>query len=205
MSDEVKETREEKNSVSMYVHNVEWDVVVNILKEANNANKMFTFNMPKRAASYVGNGFELLDVINTFSADEDEKWRIGVDTNVSIIVMDDCIQIGDWKIASSNLNICIPAINSIIIVPNEESTYKGGNEPTKVIQLVNCIAIKPMLLRLSDVPVEGKADKFDLGVTFEMIITENAKSDEEELPQSEVEPNEGVEQKEMDDTENPPD
>ena len=179
MSDEVKETMSDENKTMMYVHHVEWDVILEILKAANNVNKVFTFNMPNKATSYVNDGYSLLEVINSYSENEDDKWRIGMEANVSLMVGDEFVQIGEWKIEKSDLNICIPTINSIIIIPNENSTYRGGKEPTKILQLTNCISVKPMLVRLSDVPVEGEEGKYNLGMSMELIIPNEKESESE--------------------------
>lgn len=171
------EKREETNGTSMYVHNIEWDVVRNILKSANNVNKVFTFNMPRKATTYIHDGFALLEEINSYSENDDENWRIGMESNVSLMVSDDFVQLGDWKIEKSDLNICIPSINSIIIIPDDNSTCRGVKEPTKILQLTNCISIKPMLVRLYDVPIEGEEGKFNLGVSLEVIMTEENPSE----------------------------
>jgi hypothetical protein len=66
--------------------------------------------------------------------------------------------------------MCIPRINSIILIPDENSTINGVKDPTKIIQLTNCISVTPLLVRLLDDKVEGEDEKFQLGLTYEIII-----------------------------------
>ena len=65
MSDEVKETTEEKGT-SMYVHQIEFDTLKEVLVKVTNANKVFTYSMPKRADSYANSGFELINTLNDY-------------------------------------------------------------------------------------------------------------------------------------------
>ena len=90
------------------------------------------------------------------------------------------LKVGDWEINKSLLNICIPAINSIIIIPDGESTYKGNKEYTKIVQLTNCIAVTPLLIKLIDVPNEDEnKQKYSLGMRMEIITTSETTENEE--------------------------
>jgi hypothetical protein len=124
--------------------------------------------MPNKAESYANDGFNMINVINSY-IDSDESWRIDSKTNVRLSIKDNKIEVGDWVITGSKLNMCIPTINSIIIIPDENSTVRGVKDPTKIIQLTNCISVTPLLVRLTDEPIEGEPEKFKLGMTMELI------------------------------------
>jgi hypothetical protein len=53
----------------------------------------------------------------------------------------------------------------------------GVKDPTKIIQLTNCISVMPLLVKLLDERDENDAEKFILGMSYEIIIpkTENEK------------------------------
>lgn len=172
MSEEVKETVEEVKGIPMYVHQVDWDVILKILSNVTDVNRVYTYSMPNKAESYASNGFEMINVINSY-IDSDESWRIDSKSNVRLNLKEDKIEVGDWVIAGSKLNMCIPTINSIIIIPDENSTIRGAKDPTKIIQLTNCISVTPLLVRLTDEPIEGESEKFKLGMTMELIAPTN--------------------------------
>lgn len=65
--------------------------------------------------------------------------------------------------------MCIPRINSFIIIPDENSLIRGVKDPTKIIQLTNCICVTPLLMKLTDEPIDGEKAKFNLGVSYEVI------------------------------------
>ena len=168
MSDEV--VKEE--GTAMYVHEVKYDTLTEILKKVTDVNKVFTYSMPNKAESYANNGFDLISVLNEY-INGDESWRISKETNVKLKSEGNKIQIGDWIIQGSNYILCIPRINSIIIIPDENCTYKGTKDVTKIIQLTNCISVTPLLVRLLDEPTEEE-NQFRLGMTFEIIVPKQA-------------------------------
>lgn len=181
MSEEVKDTVDEVKGIPMYVHQVDWDVILKILSNVTDVNRLYTYSMPNKAESYASNGFEMINVINSY-IDTDESWRIDSKSNVKLNVSEGKIEVGDWIITGAKLNMCIPTINSIIIIPDENSVLRGVKDPTKIIQLTNCISVTPLLVRLTDEPIEGEADKFKLGMTMELIAPAPTKEPKNEEP-----------------------
>jgi hypothetical protein len=82
--------------------------------------------------------------------DGEEDWRITKETNVKLQVQDGSIHVSNCVIKGTKLIMCIPRINSIIFIPDEESIINGVKDPTKIIQLTNCISVMPLLVRLLD-------------------------------------------------------
>lgn len=160
------------NEFKMYVHKVEWDIMCRILSSVNNVNKLFTYTMPNKAESYANDGFALVEEINRYGSSEDENWRINEEGNLSLKCEDRVLNVGDWVISDAASCLCIPVINSIIIIPSANCLYKGNKEFTKIIQLTNCISVTPLLMKMEDVPIEGEEGKFNLGVSLEMINDE---------------------------------
>lgn len=166
MSDEVKEEK----GTSMYVHQVEYETLLALLERVTDVNKVYTYNMPNKAEKYASSGFELINTLNEYIGGE-EDWRINKESNVKLNITEGKIIIGNTTIISgTKLIMCIPRINSILIIPDDESLINGVKDPTKIIQLTNCISVTPLLVRLSDEPVEGEEGKYHLGMTMEVIV-----------------------------------
>ncbi len=66
MSKEEKDVIMESNDkgTSMYVHQVEYNTLLEILGKVTDVNKVFTYSMPNKAESYASSGFELINVLN---------------------------------------------------------------------------------------------------------------------------------------------
>ena len=173
MSDEVKETTEEKGT-SMYVHQIDFETLLMVLRNTTDVNKLFVYNMPNKAEKYKDSGFELINTLNEYIGG-DEDWRIETKTNVNFGINDGKIYVDNWVITGSIMCMCIPKINSIIIIPDGDSTNNGSKEYTKILQLTNCVAVTPLLVKLTDEPIEGEENKFNLGMSYEVIVPKTEK------------------------------
>lgn len=158
---------EEKEN-SMYVHQVDYETFLKVISNVTDVNKMFVYSMPNKASSYADDSFKLINTLNEYIGG-DESWRIHTSKNVSLKVQDNVVSVGDYIINGTNVCLCIPRINSFIIIPDETSLYKDVVDPTKIIQLTNCICVTPLLMQLTDEPVEGEENKFNLGVNYQVI------------------------------------
>lgn len=158
---------EEKEN-SMYVHQVDYETFLKVISNVTDVNKMFVYSMPNKASSYADDSFKLINTLNEYIGG-DESWRIHTSKNVSLKVKDNVVSVGDYSINGTNVCLCIPRINSFIIIPDETSLYKDVVDPTKIIQLTNCICVTPLLMQLTDEPVEGEENKFNLGVNYQVI------------------------------------
>lgn len=164
MSDEVvkEETKE------LYVHQIGYDVLLQLLANVTDVNKLCTYNMPNKAEKYADNSFDLINILNEYIGGE-EEWRVTRESDVKFGIKENLMFIGDWVINGVLSCICLPKINSIIIIPNNESTCKGVKEPTKILHLINCIAVTPLLIKLTDEPINDGSGKFNLGMKYEPI------------------------------------
>lgn len=171
MSDEeVKDATEEKVT-SMYVHQIDFDTLLQVMGKVTDVNKMFIYNMPNKAEKYNDDTFALINLLNDYIGGEDD-WRIAREKNVRFVIKDGKIHVGDWVINGIVNCLCIPKINSLILIPDNDSTCNGSKEPTKIIQLTNCIAVTPLLVRLTDEPMEEEG-KYNLGLSYEVIVPMN--------------------------------
>ena len=160
MSDETKE---------LYVHQIDYEVLLKILSNVTYVSRFCTYNMPTKADKYAENSIELINTLDEYIGGE-EDWRVSKESDVNFSITDGIINIGDWMVSGTKSCICLPKINSIILIPDDESRFKGVKEPTKILHLVNCVAVTPLLVRLTDEPIEGEDKKFNLGMTLEVII-----------------------------------
>ena len=166
MSEEIKEEK----GTSMYVHQIEFETLLALLERVTDVNKVYTYNMPNKAEKYASSGFELINTLNEYIGGE-EDWRINKESNVKLNITEGKIIVGNTTmISGTKLIMCIPRINSILIIPDDESLINGVKDPTKIIQFTNCISVTPLLVRLSDEPVEGEEGKYHLGMTMEVIV-----------------------------------
>ena len=171
----MSEVKEKVNS--MYVHQIDYDTFLKVVANVTNVNKMFVYNMPNKASSYAEDSFKLINTLNDYIGSE-EDWRITTYKNVNFVQSDGKVTVGDYEISGTILCMSIPKINSFIIIPDSDSLYKGSLDPTKIIQLTNCICVTPLLMRLTDEPIEGEEEKFNLGVTYEVIVPKTEKPTE---------------------------
>jgi hypothetical protein len=163
-----EEVKEEKGT-AMYVHQIDYKTFLQVVANVTNVNKMFVYSMPNKASSYAEDGFNLINTLNGYIGGEDD-WRISVSKNVNFGINSGKVYAGDYEISGTMLCMSIPKINSFIIIPDETSLYKGTADPTKIIQLTNCICVTPLLMRLTDEPIEGDENRFNLGVSYEVIV-----------------------------------
>lgn len=160
MSDETKE---------LYVHQIDYEVLLKILSNVTYVSRFCTYNMPTKADKYAENSIELINTLDEYIGGE-EDWRVSKESDVNFSITDGIINIGDWVVNGTKSCICLPKINSIILIPDDESRFRGAKEPTKILHLVNCVAVTPLLVRLTDEPIEGEENKFNLGMTLEVMI-----------------------------------
>ncbi len=152
----------------LYVQQLEWNTFLKIVEKVNNVNKVYEYNMPNKATSYQQDMIGMIGILDSF-LNGDEKWRVSKHGNVSFSIKDEKIYVGDWVIEKGHNIIAIPKINSFFIIPPDGSTNRGISDPTKVIQLINCISIMPMLLKMEDVKSEEKQGQFKISVGYEPI------------------------------------
>lgn len=180
MSEEIIDVTEEvteEKGTSMYVHQVDFETLKKVLHNTTDVNKLFIYNMPNKAEKYADSGVELINTLNDYIGG-DEDWRIEVKKNVKFGIVEDKMCVDSWIINNTVLCLCIPRINSILIIPDENSTNNGNKEYTKILQLTNCIAVTPLLVKLTDEPIEGEESKFNLGMMYEVIVPKTEKPTE---------------------------
>lgn len=181
MSEEVidVETKTDETQHQMYVQQIDFDTFKTITQRVTNVGKLFVYNMPNKASKYIDDIPEMIKTLDSFLTQQ-EQWRITSEKTVSYKCGQE-IYVGDWVINDVELILCIPKINSFIIVPNGQSTFKGTKSPTSILQLSNCISIMPMLLVMKDQPDPQNQGKFNISMGYQFIVKdkETVKTDQE--------------------------
>lgn len=162
---------EEDNTNEMYVHQIDYETLKSVLKNVTDVNMLVTYSMPNKAETYKDDGFALVKTLDSY-INGDESWRLTKERGKQFNIVDDKIHVGDWVINDSLLTMAIPKINSIVIIPDAEATYKGSKDVTKVIHLMDCISVSPLLLVLDDELVEGEETRYKLSVSYKPINME---------------------------------
>lgn len=153
---------------SIYVQQIDWDMFLSLVKKVTNVNRLYSYNMPNKASKYVDDIVGLIKTLDDFISGED-NWRVTHECNVKFFIDGDKVRVGDWEIANSLLTLCIPKLNSFFIIPNDDSSFKGGKNPSQILQLCNCYSIMPMLLTMKEVQDEEKENVTNVALSYEMI------------------------------------
>ena len=159
------------NTNEMYVHQIDFETLKGVLKNVTDINMLVTYNMPNKAETYKDDGFTLVKTLDSY-INGDESWRLTKERGKQFRIVDGKIHVGDWVINNSLLTMAIPKINSIVIIPDEEATYKGSKDVTKIIHLMDCISVSPLLLVLDDQMVDGEDGRYKLSVSYKPINME---------------------------------
>lgn len=166
MSDEAK--TEEVHQ--MYVQQIDWDTFKSLIDRVTNVNRLYMYNMPNKAESYISDIVNLIKTLDTYLSTED-SWRVSDEKNV-LFKYDkerDKLFVGNWVLNEPKLILCIPKLNSFFIVPDKDAKYKDGTSPTTILQLSNCISVMPMLLTMREMPDTEKEGVINVAMAYEML------------------------------------
>lgn len=160
-----------QETVEVPVLEIQFDKLIQICESINIVDSVTLFSMPNHSKTYADRSqlpvSELISTLLSFE-DEENKWRVNHKTVVDLVSRADHIQIGDKKIFDSERVVVISKMNSVYIIPGEQSIKRGGFLPNEVVKLSNLISSQLFLLRFKDIPNE-KEGGFDLKVEYSLI------------------------------------
>lgn len=170
MSEEVKEVTEMEERHEMYVQQIEWDVFKSVIERITNVNTLYMYNMPNKAEKYADDIAGLIQTLDEYLRGDDE-WRVTNEKHVPFKYDsdNDKVMVGNWVFGKPLVTLCIPKLNSFFIIPDTDATYKGGSNPTMIIQLSNCLSVMPMLLVMNEVPNAEKEGSYNITMGYEML------------------------------------
>ena len=151
-----------------YIQSVNFETFMRIVAEVNMADSIYLYNMPNHIKTYAKDVNETTKAIFNIFENEDEKWRAKAAKNVQIQISESGISFSNMNIVDCEMCLCMPIINSIILIPGPKSIEMGW-DVTKIVQFSNLISMTPMLLRLTDVEDENNSSNHKISVSYEVI------------------------------------
>lgn len=146
------EKEEEKANI---IHSIALSDLFGFLKRATCVDAVVTYMLPKRAADYKGKAAELIGELVSYHKG-DESWRIKKEKTVQAKTGEDSATLGNRTVYDAEMVLALAGANSFFVVPGPKSIERGGFNPAEVVQLSGLITLRPLLLHLSDEPVDEK-------------------------------------------------
>ena len=152
----------------LYIQSVSFETFLKIVNGTDLVDMLYLYNMPNHIKSYAKDVENTAQSIFSIYENEDELWRVKKYRGMDIEVDDKSLKFQNSTIVDAELVLCLPIINSIIIVPGPES-IKLGWDVTKILQLTNLVSLTPMLLRMTDVLDEDNPPNHKISISYEVI------------------------------------
>lgn len=151
-----------------YIQSINFETFLKIVAEVNMVDSVYLYNMPNHIKSYSKNVDETTKALFSIFENEDEKWRVKAAKQVQMDVGENGITFSNYNIVDSDLCLCMPIINSIVLIPGPKS-IENGWDVTKIVQFTNMVSMTPMLLRLTDVEDSENPSNHKISVSYEVI------------------------------------
>lgn len=160
-----------EDTIEVPVLELEFENLVEICKKINLVDSVTVFSMPNHVKSYSNRDekpvSELVMELIDYQKEENE-WRLKTHKVQELVVTDNIIKILDKTIYDAARVVVISKMNSVFIIPGEESLKSGNCLPNEIIKLSNLISSQLFLLQFKDVKEEG-SNNYDLRVEFALI------------------------------------
>lgn len=160
-----------EDTIEVPVLELEFENLIEICKKINLVDSVTVFSMPNHVKTYSKRDekpvsdlvMELLDYQK-----EENEWRLKSYKVQELAVVDNSIKVLDKTISDAARIVVISKMNSVFIIPGEESLKNGNCLPNEIIKLSNLISSQLFLLQFKDVKEEG-SNNYDLRVEFNLI------------------------------------
>lgn len=160
-----------EDTIEVPVLELEFENLIEICKKINLVDSVTVFSMPNHVKTYSKRDekpvsdlvMELLDYQK-----EENEWRLKSYKVQELAVVDNSIKVLDKTIIDAARIVVISKMNSVFIIPGEESLKNGNCLPNEIIKLSNLISSQLFLLQFKDVKEEG-SNNYDLRVEFNLI------------------------------------
>lgn len=165
----IKNEEIDENAIGkFYIQSVSFDTFLKIVKDVNLIGTAYFYSMPNHIKTYAKDVEGTTQSIFSIFENEDERWRVKSIKQLHTNVTENSIQFGDFTILDSDLCLCMPMINSIVLLPGQKS-IENGWDVTKIVLLSSMISMTPMLLRLTDIEDEENPPNHKISVSYETI------------------------------------
>lgn len=168
---------DEKDTIEVPVLELDFDKFLELSKKINIVDCITLFSMPNHVKSYSNPektpvGDLILELIEYQK--EENEWRISKHPVQNYSVENNSARFLDKVITDAARVIIVSKMNSVFIIPGEDSIKNGNCQPNQIIKLSNLISSQLFLLQFKDVKEEG-SENYDLQVEFALIDRTNIK------------------------------
>lgn len=165
---------DEQNTVQVPVLELEYDKLVEILKNVTDIDAVTTISMPNHVKEYatkdkitIGN---LVNELVSYEQGGEHEWRLRREWNVGGGTMVD----GNIAIAGKTLYdayrvIVIAKMNAVYIIPGEKSIKEKEFQPNEIIKLTNLLSRQLFLLSFEDVMADDRPGGYDLKISLKRV------------------------------------
>ncbi|MBR4891099.1 MAG: hypothetical protein IKU15_07425 [Clostridia bacterium] len=162
---------ENQETVAVPVLEIEFDKLLQILSKINIADSCTFISMPEHVKTYSNRDnmhiSKLVGMLLEFE-EPDNAWRLDKKTVLEIKPAPDCVLLNDRIVYDSDRVIVVSTINSVYIIPGEQSIKSGRCKPNEIIKLTNLLSSQIFLLKFTDVPNEQETG-YDLKVEYKLV------------------------------------
>lgn len=168
---------DEKDTIEVPVLELDFEKFLELSKKINIIDCITLFSMPNHVKSYSNQettpvGDLILELIEYQK--EENEWRISKHPVQNYSVENNTAKFLDKTITDAARIIIVSKMNSVFIIPGEDSIKNGNCQPNQIIKLSNLISSQLFLLQFKDIKEEG-SENYDLQVEFALIDRTNVK------------------------------
>lgn len=161
----------ETDTIEVPILELDFDKFLEMTKKINIVDCITFFSMPNHVKTYSDRekltaGDLILELIEYQK--EENEWRLTKNPVADFAVDANGVKFLDKNITDAARVIVVSKMNSIFIIPGENSIKSGNCQPNQIIKLSNLISSQLFLLKLNDVKEEASND-YELKVEFALI------------------------------------
>lgn len=169
------------DTIEVPILELDFDKLLEMTKKINLVDCITFFSMPNHVKTYsdrekMAVGDLILELIDYQK--EENEWRLTKNPVVEFTADENGIKFLDKNITDASRVIIVSKMNSVFIIPGENSIKTGNCQPNQIIKLSNLISSQLFLLKFNDVKEEG-SDDYDLKVEFALIDRTSVKEKHE--------------------------
>jgi len=165
------------DTVEVPVLELTFDKFLELSKKINIIDCITLFSMPNHVKTYSDPektpiGDLILELIEYQK--EENEWRISKHPVQDYTIENNTAKFLDKSITDAARVIIVSKMNSVFIIPGENSIKNGNCQPNQIIKLSNMISSQLFLLQFKDVKEED-SEKYNLQIEFALIDRTNIK------------------------------
>lgn len=155
-----------------HIQSLDFTTFIKVLERINVVKTLYNFQLPNKATSYIKENESYAPFIQTLidytNPESDDFWRVCHTGPLPVKVESSSVTIGDRKLLDVAMCAVIPELQSVFIVPGDQSVKEGGFSASDAISLSGLISTTPLQMVFRSVPDEKDEGKMALSVTYMM-------------------------------------